>query len=262
MAHRKRPMCAEVRSWLLHVTEHDHHQVIAAWSEHMAGCEHCRGALMLLATELLGQPVPAYTHATCGECQRDLAGYLDLMQIQGHTYAARRYPHVWWHLWTCGECAATSYLTSALVEAEAHGELAPLSSVLHSSRFEPPTPDLLHHMTFVLPRALLIRALGTHNVGSARGDDGSGMTLAHNRIQSYSLHMTLSDMAETTCCFCITTTPPSSGWVSLRLGERLFQAPFDPSGEARIAAFPLALLRALEGPDVIVTLHPDLPPLG
>jgi len=252
MVHKKRPVCADVRSWLLNISERDQHQVIASWSEHIAECVHCRGALMILATDLLGQPASLYSAVTCGVCQRDLAAYTEAVVSQGHRVAAQRYPDVWWHLWTCAECAQTLQGMTTLAVATARGELAQLSV----AGAEPPF-SMLYKVKLVLPRAMLAHLFKLQLLlGQLRGDDRDEIMLTEGEAQSYSLHVAVSQVQGATCCLSVASDPPTRGRVVLRLGDMIFHADLDVRGVARVYAFPLHLLRDPAGPDLVITLEP------
>jgi hypothetical protein len=74
--------------------------------DHVAGCARCRGVLLLIVAELLHAPLTVAA-TTCDHCMDDLAASLDMERDEGIAQAIRAYPHVWWHLWICAECALT-----------------------------------------------------------------------------------------------------------------------------------------------------------
>lgn len=78
---------------------------------------------MLLAATVAGAPVE---QTNCAECRNELAAFIDQEAEQGTQAAARSYPQVWWHVWSCRECAETYHLISALADAEETGQLAPM----------------------------------------------------------------------------------------------------------------------------------------
>jgi uncharacterized protein YbaR (Trm112 family) len=93
--------------------------------DHIAACPVCRGALLLFMAHLL-QASPSTLNTTCPECQYDLAAYIDEECQAGFISAYKAYPHVWWHLWTCADCAQTYHLISTIRDAEQNGDLLPI----------------------------------------------------------------------------------------------------------------------------------------
>ncbi|MCG8353122.1 MAG: hypothetical protein MI924_35600 [Chloroflexales bacterium] len=97
----------------------------SALLDHIAACLVCRGALLLFMAHLL-QASPSPLKTTCAECQHDLAAYIDEESQASFISAYKAYPHVWWHLWTCADCAQTYQLVSTIRDAEQNGDLVPL----------------------------------------------------------------------------------------------------------------------------------------
>src|ERR671936_761303 len=65
------------------------------------------------------------TDGTTEATHADLPAYIEL-ELEDAMSALRSYPHVWWHLLICRECAETYWLTRTLLEAEWSGQLAAL----------------------------------------------------------------------------------------------------------------------------------------
>ena len=74
--------------------------------DHVSGCARCRSVLLLIVVDLRDAPLTVVT-PTCDHCMDDLAASLDMERDVGIAQAIRAYPHVWWHLWICEECAMT-----------------------------------------------------------------------------------------------------------------------------------------------------------
>lgn len=91
----------------------------------MAACRQCGGRLLLLHAMLRRASIPEQP-ATCAQCERDLAAYIDLERAADSGAAADAYPHVWWHLWACRDCADAHELTYELLAAEQSGQIVPL----------------------------------------------------------------------------------------------------------------------------------------
>lgn len=100
--------------------------------EHVAGCDVCKGALLLLMAELL-HARPEVEELDCPACEQQLAAFLELELDEGYAAAVQAYPRVAWHLWTCPDCAELGRLTRALLEAQRGGDL-PLPPPLGSER--------------------------------------------------------------------------------------------------------------------------------
>ncbi|NTW02401.1 MAG: hypothetical protein HGA19_14170, partial [Oscillochloris sp.] len=104
---------------------HQHVEVAKIDTEavaHIQGCARCRHALHLLS-ESLGLPpaitIPAYT---CVTCQSQLASYID-RELSDPIAAAQAFPGIWWHLWSCPDCAEVYRMTHMLLEARRSGEI-------------------------------------------------------------------------------------------------------------------------------------------
>ncbi|NJM05219.1 hypothetical protein HC891_01775 [Candidatus Gracilibacteria bacterium] len=69
------------------------------------------------------------TMCSCERCQEDLAAFIDA-EAANPAMAARSYPHVWWHILACAECAATYEAVQFLFEAQIGGQISPLLTTL------------------------------------------------------------------------------------------------------------------------------------
>lgn len=95
-----------------------------ALASHIAGCASCRAQRGAILARL-AQGVNTRAD-TCAACAADLAAYVDVLLDQGASAAASAHPHVWWHLWTCADCAELFAQTATLAAAERAGDLPPL----------------------------------------------------------------------------------------------------------------------------------------
>src|SRR5215216_2865099 len=119
-------ICHQVIAELSQVLqEHPPAPLSDASYKHMSRCSRCRAGLLLLARAFDPEPNLLGTGIACDSCQTDLAAYVDL-EAEDAALAATTYPHVWWHLWTCQECAETYDLTHMLLDAQHAGQLVPL----------------------------------------------------------------------------------------------------------------------------------------
>lgn len=104
------PQCRDVRAYLQQPASLGAAAPPPAWLvEHTARCATCRGAIALLAAELIAPSLEE-----CAACQEGLAAYVDLDLAEGAASALRTYPMVGWHLRICHDCAEIYRLTRAL----------------------------------------------------------------------------------------------------------------------------------------------------
>jgi hypothetical protein len=220
---------------------------------HIAGCESCRGALLLVVTELFGMPA-APPVIGCSQCLADLPAYVEHEDAGAPGEAARAFPHVWWHLWTCAECAETYDLTRMLVLAVQHGEISMRSAVQLVSKVQPRILSLLR-----LTRQFLNQALPPLAV--ARGDAYGPMVLSEGEAGAgHSFRLRVQAQLDATWLVEVIVTPPTKGWLVLTLGGAVYRAHFDPHGMAVVADVPAALLAAADGPDLAVGIELDEEP--
>ncbi|NTW97832.1 MAG: hypothetical protein HGB28_04705 [Oscillochloris sp.] len=120
-----RTHCNQVRAaLLLTCTDSRHPAHSPALPRHFLRCAECRALRTYLLYQLLpGADIP---DDSCALCESDLAAYADIALDAGARAAAAAYPHVWWHLWACPECAEVFAQTVALSVAAASGALPPL----------------------------------------------------------------------------------------------------------------------------------------
>ncbi len=95
--------CTTIREWL---TSADLAQNLPPplLVDHVSGCARCRSVLLLIVVDLRDAPL-TMAETTCNHCMDDLAASLDMERDVGIAQAIRAYPHVWWHLGICAECA-------------------------------------------------------------------------------------------------------------------------------------------------------------
>lgn len=249
-----RQFCEEVQSWLITTPLATVAEMPADMRAHIELCDYCRGALTLFMAETFQQETLQETYISCGECQMDLAAYIDLVQEQGESAAARRYPHLWSHLLTCHECAETYDMTTALVQAEARGEIPSLHSVFILPNDKKKNTFSLRP-TFVLSRSYLLQTFPQFQMGFTRDADAFELSLADQDIHHYDMHVTVSPIDDETCQLTITTQPVAKGHVIVSVGDFVVRALIDERGVASLPDFPLKFLRESDGPDLIVKLE-------
>lgn len=217
---------------------------------HVAGCAACRGLLAALAADLLRVPA-APSELQCADCQARLDVYIDCERRHGVAAAIQRYPDIWWHLWTCADCAEVYQLTHALADA---GEqvVIPISTAAvpkpHTSRARLPKLQLARaflHSVFA-PQAAL---------GGAWSGGEDELLFAEEQLGEYQIALHVRQRGAS-WGIGITITPPLAGSVVISFGELHFQAPFDQHGQAVIANIPQELLADRDGPDLLMTIEP------
>jgi hypothetical protein len=201
-----------------------------ALAGHIAGCAECQALRRSVLDRLLpGVGAPA---DTCAAGEADLAIYIDTLLDQGSGAAARAYPHVWWHLWACADCADLFTQTAALAAAERSGALPPLPAA--SARrvlgrlFV--SSQVIEH--FFQSRATLGVAYGSETpiILDESEDDERSFQLSVRRQQDGGWQVLVS------------VIPPVAGVAVVTIGETTFQAPFGPLGLAEVDGVPAGLL--------------------
>lgn len=244
--------CAAVRQFLARSSHPDASAVPPPeLVAHIVGCARCRGALALALGAAVGQ-AQAPAPIRCEECQARLAGWIDQELEAGIAAAAREDPAVWWHLWTCADCAEIYALTRALAAATTAGELAPppLAPAATQQR------QLLH--SFQLSRAFLAYALPMPSaaLGALRGVDG-GTVLVADEDDGRRISLTVWQQPDQCWSVSVAVVPPVAGWLVLTLGEHIFRGRFDDQGRAVVADVPAPLLSDALGPDLHVAIELD-----
>jgi hypothetical protein len=217
--------------------------------EHVAGCAECRGALLLLMTTLLN--VPAAEGISCAQCQEDLAAYIDEEIAGGPSRAAQAFPEVWWHLWTCQDCAETYQVTLAIVGDTPLPEQAPaaapwLTAALSATR----------EWLFELPRAILNLSFDPGPLLVPMGDeDDTPLVLLDRERDGHQIVLGVQPQGDGRWSAQVEVAPPLSGTVSLALGETTYGAPLDAQGRAHLGDLPAAQLAAADGPGLLLRIE-------
>src|SRR5215208_5757161 len=133
--------------------EHPPAPLSQASYQHVSRCSRCRAGLLLLVRAFDSEPNVLASEISCDSCQADLAAYVDL-EAEDPALAAATHPHVWWHLWTCQECAQTYEFTHMLLDAQHADQLVPLYLTGRTTQH---TIRVFPHMR--LTRQLLMAAL-------------------------------------------------------------------------------------------------------
>lgn len=238
-------------AWLHDVVEHEQCAPPSdELCEHIATCNSCKGALVLVLAELLDAPLPAF-EVTAQQCDDDLAAYIDMERHEGAHAAIREYPHVWWHLWTSPGFAETYHLTKVLIEAEDSGDLRPLSvavpATTHISRIFPQ----LRVSSSMLQQAISPRQL----LGIARGADNDAPVFVEEKNAEYTMNITVQLQHDDTWNIIVTMVPPVSGSAVLTRGDTRLTAPFNAQGVACMESVPGTLLTVDDGSDLVIHIQ-------
>jgi hypothetical protein len=247
--------CRGVAAWLQQgIRSPQWHKPPAIVIDHISSCDHCRGGLFLLLTEMLQlqQPIAAIT---CNECQNRLATLVDLESVGNLASAARQLPDVWLHLWICADCWETYTTVQHLVAAERQG-------VLQHVRLNPPTARVQLPLTRIT-RALLRVVFPAPSApfsaaGVTRGDTPIDMVLDAQEESDPQFVISVRRSMERIWQVRVSITPPLVGWLLLTLGETQFRARFNAQGMAVVADVPEALLAAVDGPDMSVSVEVEV----
>ncbi|GAB4212369.1 MAG: hypothetical protein OHK0022_48060 [Roseiflexaceae bacterium] len=227
--------CTAVRAWLRqHATDSQGPpaQIVA----HVEQCPTCQGALLLLgAAALFDQPPAAIS---CQMCQDDLPGYLEYAAQMGPREAARVYPHVWLHLWTCPDCAELAEMAQLAME-EAVIELPRPFSVLMR-----------------LPHSFLMLALPGPQLGVPRSGQAIEEVIAEEEQGGRQISLSAGGPAKGLWHLTVWVSPPPAGHVLLICGDTRLRAALGSDGSAAFAV-PVELLSAPDGPDVELLLEEE-----
>jgi hypothetical protein len=210
--------------------------------------------LLLLTRAFDPEPPLLGTSISCEACQADLPAYID-REAENPAAAAAMYPHVWWHLWTCEECAQTYEFTHMLLDAQREGQIAPLR--LHRRTTERVEP-VFQHMR--LARPLLMAALPRRMpaISASRGSDNRYVLYDDFKEEPERQRFTIvaEEQDDDFWQLTITVIPPPDGLLALTLGSHRFVGPFAPDGTATIRDIPTALLTHPAGPEMQIDVVP------
>ncbi|MFL5802740.1 MAG: hypothetical protein ACJ8CR_13485 [Roseiflexaceae bacterium] len=189
------------------------------------------------------------SRATYRHCLDDLPAYID-QGLEDARSAIHTYPHVWWHLLTCGACGETYRLTHAMIEGERLGQLPPLPRPRRIA-----FPDIVRLSRDILNRLLAPSPmLGMVTRGSARRP----IILAEeDHVEGYMITLSVEPQPDGAWRVTIKAVPPAVGHMLLTLGEASFRAAFNIQGVAVVSDVPTPLLLHSDGPDLVVGLDLD-----
>lgn len=217
--------------------------------EHVAGCQQCRGALVVYTAELMDLP-PNIPVVDCPQCQNDLAAFIDIQRQETLTAAAQEYPQVWWHLWTCPECAETHRLTTELLDHDVLAEphLRP-SPQLPTRRL----PQLL------LPRQSINLLLSARQVLSIPwGEEGSDViTLANKDVAGYQIIVSVQPQSSGNWDMVVQLIPPLTGSVVVTIGSTIMRTPISVTNPVCVLDLPASHVTTVDGPDIMIAIEAE-----
>jgi hypothetical protein len=206
-----------------------------ALAGHIAGCAECQALRRSVLDRLLpGAGTPA---DTCAACEADLAAYIDALLDQGSAAAARAYPHVWWHLWACEDCADLFTQTAALAAAERSGALPPLPAARAAAA---PARRVLGRL-FVSSQVIEHFFQSRATLGVAYGSE-TPIILDESEDDEHSFQLSVRRQQDGGWQVLVSVIPPVAGVAVVTIGETTLQAPFGPLGLAQIDGVPAGLL--------------------
>lgn len=238
--------CAQVRRWLS-AGEASPSVPSIALSAHVANCPHCRGALAALLAQLLGQPPVG--DSSCDACADDLPAYAELERAQGGAAAARAFPQLWWHLWTCPDCAEAFEHVTRLLDAEA-ADLIAAPPVMPVVPYRPLLPPIR------LGRGFLHAVFGPQlRQGMAWHDGNDPLFLGEHDLPNCHVSIHVHHIDHEHWDLEITVEPPVEGRIVVTFGAARYRAALVHGRVAQVRAIPIALLADQAGPDMQIVIE-------
>lgn len=246
------PSCARVRRWLVagEAVPAPPGPELAA---HVAGCAHCRGALAAIFAQLLGRPPRP---AGCDACAEDLPAFVEAEAELGAAAAARLFPELWWHLWTCPDCAEAAAAIAAMVAAEARGLIPPPPTSPTPSAALWPLAGLPALPPISLDRALLHAVFVPQlQLGATWGGGADAQFLAEHELPGCRVTIAVRQSDDGHCELEVAVEPPVAGTVVVRFGALRYSGALVDGLRATIGALPLALFTDRDGPDMLLSIE-------
>ncbi|MFD3164111.1 hypothetical protein [Herpetosiphon sp. NSE202] len=261
----------ELQLWLEHVIQEQAiHQPQAQLYQHIATCDHCRG-MTILVTQTYPQLFPSPEAWSCDDACDELELFIETERVDAHQ-AVHEFPAVWWHLLSCEECAALYTSLRIVDHAEALGALAtpPLFSANQPSmpatlagqlmQAASPTYSITFEREF-LNRALQISQQPT--MRRYRSEHAETVKILEDNPQlqlgDVQYHFTvLLKIGQVGWSLVATLEPQFTGWLTVQLGQQQYRQQFDQAGSASLNKLAPDHLLLIDGPDLNITLDPEL----
>ena len=206
---------------------------------HLAGCDACRGVFALHLASAIGITAPPGP-INCDDCDQDMAALIEIERDAGTIAARTAYPDLWWHLWTCRDCAETYRLTRLLLRSE------------QLPRSEPPRRQPL--ITF--SREFMAGTIDyTYVTTARRGKPGVPIVISSPEPgDNPQLSFSIQRQQNGEWTLHVTVLPAPMAWLVVRIGAFEARARFGEAGQAQIPAVPAELLLASDAPDLEFSL--------
>lgn len=233
--------CAAVRQWLSHYSETPPPAHLVS---HVQDCSVCQAALLTLVTARIGIPAPH--DATCATAEVDLPAMLDRERSAGAVVAARAYPDLWWHLWTCPSCAEVYHDTAILLAATDAG-------LLTTSLPQADQP------TIRLARTFLRSVFGPQLAAGAAWDSTvpALQLLAEEALPDGQIGLYVGAEDANHWRLEVHMRPPRYGTLLVGLGEQVYTLPLHNHATALFTQLPAAFLNDVDGPDLAIRIVRD-----
>lgn len=244
-------LCEQVQTWLQQKGDNPIHAPPPVLYTHVAGCSRCKGALVLFMTALLkssGKWTPGKT--ACEDCERDIAAYIDIEREASLTVAVREYPHVWWHLWTCPDCAESYQTIVALLEAEANGQLIPMPRASAAIQ-QTSLTDRFKFLYSVIRDMLSVPPA----LGFAMGEADTDAVLLDEELAGYSVTLSVQKQSHEYWQVMALVDPGAEGRITLIFGDTTFHAYLRPGSDTIISDIPVALITADDDQQMMVEIE-------
>jgi hypothetical protein len=219
--------CSRLKQWLGRNAQSDHQEPPDELVLHTSACVHCRGVLLTLLLDRVASP-PPIDERHCEEVADRLPEFVDYEQIYGSDKAIQAYPDIWWNILVCPDCHE---LYQALTACAALPQIAWNAQPVAAPR---PQTRVRAHLTIHATALRQFLALQS-SLGAAWGAPDDGMIIAEHREATFVLNVALRTSAPGTFMLVVTTKPPISGGVRLRLEGTPLHADFDDTGRVVFA---------------------------
>ncbi|MBP1467679.1 hypothetical protein EYB53_018335 [Candidatus Chloroploca sp. M-50] len=230
--------CVEVHHWL---AAYDEAPPPVALVAHVQDCARCQTALLTFLAERIGIPAPR--DPSCATTEMDLPAMLDVERSEGAVAAARAFPDVWWHLWTCPLCAEVYHDTAVLMDATDAGVLtAPLPQA--------------HQPTLRLSHTFLANVFAPQLAAGAAWNSATPelQLVAEEDVPEGRISLSVGAHDVDQWCLEVRVHPPHPGTVLVGLGEQVFVQALRDDQVALLTHLPLATLTDPDGPELAIAL--------
>jgi hypothetical protein len=244
----ERSSCTLARAALAAAITSGHHAPVSqAARRHVQQCPRCHVELLVLATALEPALRGAVAPIDCARCMADLAAFIELEQASPGE-AARTFPAVWWHLWTCADCALTYEIMVAALASAAMPELPALTPAAAPAQACPPILLKRQVLSLLFPEPCV-------PAPTYRGSEQAEMVV-YDAPDEYDQAVTVSLQHQDDGAYrvIVRTDPPHQGRVVLICGGLALQAPFDAGGSATIGNVSACVITSPASPDLDIRL--------